>query len=199
MNDFFDGKWDDDNKSLYTKIPQGEVKLRILTPATVGWEGWCNNKPVRFPAEYRISKEERAALDTDNYNPDKKKWRQFAVTVVYNYTEECVQYWQFTQAQIRDQLMKLASDTDWGKLTDYDIKVKREGEKVETKYTITPLPKKTLSVEVQDAVAKAGLHPSQLFNDTKNTENVAALRKIAGQTSEEVEASPLDDGTNIPF
>jgi hypothetical protein len=196
MNDFFDGEWKSNDKPLYTKLPQGETKLRVMSRALLGWEGWYQNKPVRFAYDYKINAEEYGTLDKDNYDSAKSKWKQFAVCVVYNYKEEAVQYWQFSQKQIKDQLMSLASDKDYGPLTSYDIKVKREGEKMETKYTITPLPPKAVSKEVEAAVAEAGLDPNQIFSDKKNQENVANFKAAAGAHTPAVDVEDLD---NIPF
>ena len=193
---FFDGDWSDSSdKPLYTKIPQGEVKLRVLSKALIGWEGWFQNKPVRFRADYKISPAEYDKLDRDNFNPDKAKWRQFGVCVVYNYTDEAVQYWQFTQKQIKDQLIAYATDPDWGDLTQYDIKVKREGERIETKYTITPLPKKPVSAEVSALVADKGLNPEQIFNDAKNADNIKNFQESKATEGESSE----DMAKNIPF
>jgi hypothetical protein len=180
MNDFFKGEWEAD-KPLYTKIPTGsEVKLRILSQAIVGFEGWYKDKPVRFNGDFKINADQYDGLDVDTYDSAKRKWRQFAVCVVYNYTAGAMQYWQFTQKQIRDQLGGLANDKDWGDLTQYDIKVKREGEKVDTKYTVTPLPKTELSVEVRAEEAKAEMSPDDLFNDLKNKDNVAHFLASVG-------------------
>lgn len=177
MNDFFDGEWKSSEKPLYTKI-QGEVRLRVLSKAILGWEGWYKNKPIRFKYDYKISTDEYDALDKDNYDPSKAKWKQFAVCVVWNYTEGCPQFWQFSQKQIKDQLLALAADTDWGNITNYDIKVKREGEKMETKYSITPLPAKEVSEEIKAEVIKRGLSPEQIFDDKKNAENVANFKAM---------------------
>ena len=40
--------------------------------------------------------------------------------------------------------MGLINDTDWGDPREYDIKILRTGDGLETKYTVSPKPKKDL-------------------------------------------------------
>lgn len=198
MNDFFDGEWQGgSDKPLYTKLTPGETKLRIMSRALLGWEGWAQNKPVRFAHDYKITPDEYATLDRDNYDSAKGKWRQIAVCIVWNYNEKCVQFWQFSQKQIKDQLMQLASDTDWGDVTSYDIKIKREGEKMETKYTLIPSNKGDVSDEIKTAVLEKGLTPEQIFTDKKNQENIDAFRSsiVLPSRKDSAEIKPED----IPF
>jgi hypothetical protein len=36
--------------SKYTRIHDGDnIRMRILTPPTIFWEFWVNDKPVRYP------------------------------------------------------------------------------------------------------------------------------------------------------
>jgi hypothetical protein len=193
MNDFFKGEWEDNDKPLYTKITTGsEVRLRVLSRAVVGQEGWYMSKPVRFDSMFKINADQYATLDKDTYDSSKSKWRQFAVCVVYNYTTDAVQFWQFTQKQVRDGLERLSKDADWGDLSTYDIKVKREGEGIETKYTITPLPKKPLTSEVSAMVANAGLTPEMIFTDAKNHSNIETFLADADKRTPSV-------NTDVPF
>jgi hypothetical protein len=195
MNDFFDGEWKESgDKNLYTKIKNGETKLRILSKALLGWEGWFQNKPVRFPYDYSITSDEYGTLDKDNYDSSKAKWKQFAVCVVWNYNESCVQYWQFNQKQVREQLMQLAQDSDWGDVTKYDIKIKREGEKMETKYTLIPSNKAPLSDTILAMVHDKSLTVEQFMGDKKNAENVENFRLAVKNTTNDG-----DIADNIPF
>jgi hypothetical protein len=40
--------------------------------------------------------------------------------------------------------MNLINDADWGDPREYDLKITRTGESLETKYTVSPKPKKEL-------------------------------------------------------
>jgi hypothetical protein len=191
IDDFFK---DEEQKSLYTKLTEGTTKLRILTPFTIGWEGWYQNKPVRFAADYQMPSEERNSLDTnsDNY----PKYKQFMACVVWNYDLEALQYWQITQATIRKPLLALDKDPDWGGLSTHDIKIVREGKELNTSYTVTPAPG-VLPEDVKTKLEESGMDPKHLLTDTKNAENVENFRKSVGkgETGEEEEIKPED----IPF
>lgn len=184
MSEFFDAPIEG-GENLYAKMKQGDNKLRILTSAKVGWEGWWNNKPVRFASDYDISADEYATLDKDNYNPDKAKYRQFAVCIVWNYTDKAVQIYQFTQKAVMNGLMSLAKDEDWGDVTKYDIKVNRTGESTDTKYSVTPLPKTDVDKEIHDKFMESGLTPAQFISDKKNSENVKAFQEAAKKPNDD--------------
>ena len=186
--------------SLFFRPEKGESKVRILTTAKVGWEGWYNNKPVRFPHDYNITADEYATLDKQEFNADRAKWKQFAVCLVWNYAEEKVQIWQFHQKAIINELMNLANDPDWGDVTKYDIKIKREGEALETKYYITPTSAKELTKEVKEAVEKSDVKADFVFEDSKNKDNVNtfkdAVKASGGSDSKSDKELNPDD---IPF
>lgn len=196
MNNFFESEWQgDSDKPMYTKLEKGDTKIRIVSRALIGWEGWYQNKPVRFKSDYKITPDEYATLDKDNFDSSKSKYKQFAVCVVWNYDHQCPQIWQFSQRQIRDQLMQLGSDSDWGDVTGYDIKVKREGEKMETKYTLTPSNKAPLSDQIRSEILERGLEPEQVFTDKKNIENIENLRNSIPVSMDK----EREDAKDIPF
>lgn len=198
MSDFFDAPIEGGD-SLYTKLQKGDNKLRVLTSAKVGFEGWWNNKPVRFGAEYNISADEYATLDKDKYNPEKAKYKQFAVCIVWNYTENAVQIYSFTQKAIMNGLMQLAKDEDWGDITKYDIKINRTGDNTETRYSVTPLPKKELDKEIHTKFMESGLTPASFMEDNKNKENVETFKKAVAEKTPSVDTDKEINPDDIPF
>lgn len=194
IDDFFDSEIQESADNMFFKPEKGENKLRLLSKAKVGWEGWFGNKPVRFSPDYKITPDEHDTLDTDDYNPDKKKWKQFACALIWNHSTESVQVWTFNQKSIMNEMMRLAKDADWGDLTKYDVKlVREEGDMV--KYHITPLPHKDLTEEQKEALEKFTFSPEDIFTDEKNKANVAAFKEAVESNVK----SPLDDGDNTPF
>jgi hypothetical protein len=198
MADFFD--FDVASKSnLYTKLEQGENKLRVLSTVLGGFEGWYQEKPVRFDQEYRITPDEYATLDKDQFDSAKAKWRPFGVCIVWNYNAQAVQIWQFTQKAIIGGLQSLRRDADWGDLTNYDIKISKTGTGMETRYEVKPVAPKPLSKEIAEAYKDSGLAPGQVFTDQKNVDNIKNLR-AAIQTSSGEPYNPRGiDPENIPF
>ena len=56
-----------------------------------------------------------------------------------------VQIWQINQRTIQEAIMNLINDADWGDPREYDLKITRTGDaSLETKYTVSPKPKKEL-------------------------------------------------------
>ena len=61
-----------------------------------------------------------------------EKPKEFFAMLVWNYAEERIQILELTQAGLKDELIKLDVDEDWGDLRKYDISIIRSGEDLET-------------------------------------------------------------------
>lgn len=127
---------------LYLKLQDGENRIRILSRPIVGWEDWnAEKKPVRYKMN------EKPAKPFDASKPMKHFW----AFIVWNVNEEMIQIMQITQATIRSCLESLSKDQDWGSPFEYDIKINKKGEKMETEYTVNPAPHKPVSQEILKA------------------------------------------------
>jgi len=144
------------SKFLSPSKIEGEVKIRILTSAITGWVDWDNSgdkpKPVRTQEKPEKS-----------FAPDRAA-RHFWAFAVWNYSEECVQIMEIPQATIQDLLISFINDEDWGNPTGYDVKVKKEGEKLLTKYTLTPSNKAETSPEIVKAFKEAKVNVEKMFS-----------------------------------
>ncbi len=129
------------SQSAYTKIKDGENKIRILSRPITGWEDWENNKPIRFTED----KKPKAAIDP------KKPIKHFMAFIIWNYSEEQIQIYQVTQATIKNAIIGLCCDEDWGTPCFYDIKINRTGQQKDTEYTVNPVPHKPISDQVLKA------------------------------------------------
>lgn len=117
----------------YTKLQDGTTKIRILTSPIIGWEYFTNeNKPVRSRIAY-------GAIPADS--KDGRKAKEFWAFVVYNYDEKRVQVMSITQKTLKEQLLALSRDPDFGDPKEYDLKITRSGQKLETTYNIMALGK----------------------------------------------------------
>ena len=116
----------------YTKLKNGDTKLRILTKPTIWWEYFDeNNKPHR-------------QIEPFKETPNIQEWRkqkQFRATCVWNYDENRLEIWEITQAKIKEALFNLNADPDFWDLKWYDIKINKTGEKLDTVYQVKPLSK----------------------------------------------------------
>ena len=117
----------------YTKIEEGKkVKLRVLASPVQGFERWTvEPKPIRF----RTLEDQPSRADWKDDQP-----KLFWAMPVWNYTSEQVEVWSVTQKSIRQELVALANNEDWGDPHEYDITVSRTGSGLETKYQVHPSP-----------------------------------------------------------
>ena len=83
--------------------------------------------------------------------------------LVWNYSEECLQVLELTQSKLRQELLTLARDEEWGDPRTYDLKIVRNGEGLETTYAMQPSPKKKRSDEINDAVKSTAVDMSALY------------------------------------
>lgn len=145
----------------YTKLADGETRLRILSNPVIGCEYWNKDgKPVRLrqlpqgrPADMRDADSQGRA----------EKIKEFWAMKAYNYAEKQMQVFQVTQAQIKTQLAELSKDADWGHPKNYDIKIIRSGKGLETKYSVTPVVPKPVSEEVKTAFTATPINLDALF------------------------------------
>lgn len=136
------------HKDDYFKFKTGDNKFRILSKPIIWYEYFdILNKPVR-------SKE--VIKDPSDIKEDGKV-KQFRAFIVYNYDEKRVQVMTITQASIKQQLQGYQNDVDYGSPLDYDIKINKTGESLDTKYQVKPLSKSEISKEVAEAYKAVAL------------------------------------------
>lgn len=143
------------SSSSYLKLKDGETKIRILSQPIFGWEDWKNKKPIRFHMDNK-------PMATDPKKPVKHFW----AFIVYNYSDAEIQIMQVTQSTIRKALESFSKDEDWGNPFEYDIKINKAGEGIETEYTINPIPHKKISAEILEAFKAKPINLDALFEGT---------------------------------
>jgi len=139
------------SNSKYLKLQQGENKIRVLSSAIVGWEDWDNKTPVR-------TKTQPETLFDPN-RPAKHFW----AFVVLDYSDNGIKILEVTQKSIRDGILSLINDEDWGSPKDYDIKIKKTGQDLETRYTVSPVPHSELPQEIIMEYASTNINLEELF------------------------------------
>lgn len=139
--------------SGYMRFQKGENKFRILSEPILGWIDWKDNKPIR----YRYSDEKPEAFN------ESKPVKHFWAMIVWDYLDARVKILEITQATVRDSLMELIRDKDWGDPYHYDIKVIKSGEEKTTKYSVNPLPHKPVSYQIKDAFKAVPIDLEALF------------------------------------
>ena len=115
----------------YMKFAQGKTSFRIIGSAIVGWVAWRDNKPLRSKGK-----------PTGEFEDKPKPFWAFPV---WHHGENCMQICEVTQRGIQNALHELVEDEQWGDPKRYDVTVNREGEGLETSYTVIPRPPAALS------------------------------------------------------
>lgn len=117
----------------------GEIRLRCMGPAKKGWEGWTtDNKPVRWPLR-PAELPENIRKREDGKDPLKN----FMALLVWDYESSTFKVLQMTQKTLIADFTGYALDKEnWGSYVDWDFKIGRTGEGLNTKYSFNPmLPK----------------------------------------------------------
>jgi hypothetical protein len=135
------------------KLPEGEHRFRIVSRPIAGWIDWKDRKP------YRFTPENKPATSFDPEKPMKAFWAMY----VWDYAKEALFIMEITQSGIRKSLENYAMNEDWGDLTSYDIKIKKEGSGMETKYDVIPVPPKPLSKAIKEIVAATPIRLEALY------------------------------------
>jgi len=139
--------------SRYFTFEQGDNVFRILGDVVLGWEDWIDNKPVRV--KYTDPKPEPV-------NPE-KPIKHFWAFPVWDYRDSSIKILEITQSTIQGEIANLYNDKDWGIPTDYDINVKRKGEKLDTKYSVIAKPPKPLDTAIQGEWNNTEIDLQKLF------------------------------------
>ena len=145
------------------KLQPGANQFRIVGSGDdggfiQGMLGWSENaEGKRHPHRWKIG--------ADAPMPFEDRPKEFFAMLVWNYRESKIQILELTQAGLKGELMSLANDTeDWGDPRKFDLTITKSGEKLDTRYAMTPKPPKKRSDEINDAVKATKVNLSALFD-----------------------------------
>lgn len=188
-----------------SKLSDGEHKFRIVSRPIAGWIDWLDKKPFR----YRPSEKPK-----DSFDPTKKV-KFFWTLYVWDYQQEDLYIMEITQIGIIRALENYALNEDWGDLTTFDFKIKKEGSGMDTEYTVIPVPHKPLSDKISKELSSKkvrlealyeGKDPwsdldlsSELFgNSGELTEKqLQKLNKLINELDDQEYVSTLEDFMNV--
>lgn len=157
----------------YMKLGQGANKFRILSKIIIGWETWIEENGKRKPIRSKRMNE---------LPPSENKPKFFWAMVVWNYTDGQLQILEVTQVSIRKALEELEGSEDWGDLRTYDITVKREGEGMETVYSVIPSPTKPLDEAIKNEFVKTTINLDALYSGGNPFDN----NELSDEETEEI-------------
>jgi len=155
MNDFLpEGYEVPSTPSRYMRLQKGENRFRVLSSAITGYIVWLES------GGKEISK------TTITPKPGHKEMpKHFWVFVVWNYATKKVEILEVTQKTIQDQISGLIKNEDWGSPKEYDLTVIKKGEKLETKYTVMPSPKKPVDESILEEYMSLSINLPALFEN----------------------------------
>lgn len=146
----------------YMKFKKGENKFRILSSPIIGFEYWIEEGGKKKPIRKR-SNEDIVLAEV----PEPDKIRHFWAMVVFDHSDEKVKILEVTQKIVLKALTALAKDEDWGDPKGdkgYDIVVTREGEDLQTSYSVSPKPRKPLKDGVMELYKNMNINLDGLFD-----------------------------------
>lgn len=133
--------------SKYSRIETDkELKIRILWKPLIGWQYFnTDKKPQRSlkPFEKLI----KPAISQFTNKPQGQS--EFWAFRVYNYETEQIEVFETTKNRVKEGIMDLFQDDEWGDPTWYDLKISRSWKGKDTKYSVLPWKPWELTDEIK--------------------------------------------------
>lgn len=120
----------------YFKITEEAQEFRILTSPIIWYEYFKTDNDWKI----RPVRSREMFTETPWIREDSKP-KEFRAFVVWNHTAKKIQIMELTQRVIMKSIVELTKSQDWSDPKQYDMSIYKTGQKLETKYTLTPLPK----------------------------------------------------------
>lgn len=141
----------------YTKLSTGTTKLRVLSAPILWRLDWKDEDGKRKPLRYPMDKKPTTVYDKNGI-------KHFWAFKVYNYDTDKIQIREVSQKSIMNQIKTLLSDEDYRDIYSYDLKVAKEWEKMETKYSILPGKASPLAEEIKQQMFDTPVDLNKLYS-----------------------------------
>jgi hypothetical protein len=140
----------------YLRLTEGSHRFRVLDDAVVGYEYFTkDNKPVRSKEPFEEKPSDIA---------DGRDVKEFWAFPVWNVDEKKIQILELTQKKIKDIILALTMEEEYGDPQNYDLVITREGKGFsDTKYTVLPKPPSPITTEIKNAYEKSNIKIENLF------------------------------------
>lgn len=134
--------------SQFMKLQDGDNRIRVMTDAVIGWEGWKDNKPFRHEgAECKITAD---MVDVDP-KYDKAKINHFWAFVVFEYASNSFKILEITQKSVMAKIYNYLEDADFGDPKTYDLVILKQKNGEKTEYNVIAKPPKPVTDEIAQA------------------------------------------------
>ena len=160
------------------------------------------NTGLYFKFENGVENVIRIASEPITYTAEFKGQESTAYAyLVWNVLEKMPQVMKLPKTALQ-QIFELARDKDYGDPTKYNLKITRTGEGFQTKYKVTPVPKKSnVPQAVQDQLDK--IDPIEVILKGNGVSDVKWLSEVEELKRKKVEPKDVDVGDvepgDVPF
>ena len=144
------------------KFEQGSTKFQVLAedPENAfiwGWQIWHDHKPIR-----QMTMKDMPTGDI-GFDGNESEPEFFWSMVIWNITLNKLQILNVTKRQIQKQIESFI-DSDWGNICNMCLEVKREGQQLETRYTVIPTRLKKVPSEIMQEFELLDIDLTLLFD-----------------------------------
>ena len=148
----------------YFKFQDGENLFRILSNPIIGWEWWTDEtdeegKQVRKPHRVR----DYETVPVTAVDEEGRGVKHFWAMIVWDYQDKKFKILEITQKGIQRAIQALEKSKGWGDPKNFDISVTKTGQKLETEYSVMPVPPKALSSEIRTAFQNTRIDLEALY------------------------------------
>lgn len=179
----------------FTKLANGDNRLRILSSPLMMWVVWADKKVNRIQFKGNDNKPAKPAVENASV---KHAWG----LVVWNYTTEAIEVFELDKQAIIASLTKYAKDEDWGHPKEYDIVINKSGSGMDTEYGFIAKPAKPVTQPIIDAYIANPIDLSQLLIEGGNpfisNGGAAASKEPVAQKSKVITPENWTSGDPAP-
>lgn len=143
----------------FTKLEDGDNRLRILSSPLMLWICWNDGKVSRVPFS-----QPKPAKGSGQKDSVKHGWG----LIVYNYKTESIEVFELDKQDIIAALTQYSKDPDWGHPKNYDVVINKSGSGMETEYKFIAKPAKPVTDEIKVAYTENPIDLSKLLEEGGN-------------------------------
>ena len=122
----------------------------------MGWTEPAQGDKSGFPVRFEKEPDGYPENMQTNAKTGKPDVKEFLAGIVWDYDAQKFMILEITQKTVRSAIAKYIRDSDYGDPHNYDLKISRQGEGINTEYTTLAAPPKKLSEEIKAAWEKEG-------------------------------------------
>lgn len=179
----------------FTKLQNGDNKMRILSSPLMLWTVWADKKVNRILYKGAANKPAKPAAENASV---KHAWG----LIIWNYATDAIEVFELDKQAIIGALTTYAKDPDWGHPKEYDVVINKSGSGMDTEYTFVAKPAKPVTEQVVEAYTANPIDLNQLLveggNPFLSNGGAAESKEPAAKASKIVTPENWTDGDPVP-